>query len=314
MRPSARDLGWAPHRMRGWRALLIALVALVASGACGGSDDDSGPGPDIGLGSPEDGGSDPADPSGSGEGGGVTGTDQVAFTTDPGTAYAEVEGERIEYESADSIAYTCEVGADRLQVNFQTADGQDLGISAGPDGDGWSGQFSFRAADGGTVQYSIVFAQNVGTLGVADGALSYDGTADRIEDSDVLNTEEVDVQLAINCASAGDGDDPVAEIDGEEYTFPFSGAQSVDCAASPSDIGITVNRLGDELQLSIDMRGGPDDWIGSVFIITPDGDFTATLSGAAEGLTIDGDTVTYEGPIETDSGDEVAASVSITCP
>jgi hypothetical protein len=104
-------------------------------------------------------------------------------------------------------------------------------------------------------------------------------------------------------------------VDGETYLFPASGAQSITCSISAGEVDITINRLGrDNLQLAVDMRDGPDDWIGSVFIITPDGNFSVTLSGEAEGFLIDGDTVTYEGPIETDGGEQVEASVSVTCP
>lgn len=302
-------------------AATTALVLFL--GACGGGDDDDGagdvePAPIADPADANDGADDDAEPAGDdngdGGGGGVVGADAPTLTADPGTAYAEVDGERIVYESAGSIYYTCEIGPDKVQVNFQTADGNDLSIQAGLDSTGWRGQLTLKAAGGGNTQYSVVFAQNSGTMGVGASALSYEGTADRIVDFDVLNAEEVDVSIAVACAPTGDGNDPQAVIDGTTYVVPLSGAQSVTCAVTPEDIDITINRLAlENLQLSIDMRGGPDDWIGSVFIITPDGDFTATLSGAAEGLTIDGTTVTYDGPIQADGAD-VPASVSVTCP
>lgn len=303
------------------KSVAAASALVLILGACGGGDDDDGAGgvEPAPTADPADGGADagaePAgDDGGGGGGGGVVGTDTPTLTADPGTAYAEVDGERIVYESAGSLYYTCEIGPDTVQVNFQTADGNDLSIQAGLDSTGWRGQLTLKAADGGNTQYSVVFAQNSGTMGVGDGALSYEGTADRIVDFDVLNAEEVDASIAVACAPTGDGNDPQAVIDGTTYVVPLSGAQSVTCAVTPDDIDITINRLAlENLQLSIDMRGGPDDWIGSVFIITPDGDFTATLSGAAEGLTIDGNTVTYDGPIQADGAD-VPASVSVTCP
>jgi hypothetical protein len=48
-------------------------------------------------------------------------------------------------------------------------------------------------------------------------------------------------------------------------------------------------------------------------VVTPEGSHSVTLSGDAEGFAIDGDTVTYEGPIELD-GVESDAVVSVTCP
>jgi hypothetical protein len=300
--------------------MLAVLVSLLVLGACGGGDDGGGdlfaPGTTSGDGG---GGTEPAPP---GEGsdaeggtlGGVSAADRATLSTDPGTAYADVDGEHIAYASAGSIGYTCEVGPDRLLVNFQTPEGQDLSIQAGLDETGWRGQFTFRAAGQGNTQYSVVLAQASGTLGAGDGVMSYEGTADRIVDFDVTNAESVDVEVAVNCTVAGDGREPEAVLGGATYVFPLSGAQSVTCAVTPDDVDITINRLATEnLQLSIDMRGGPGDWIGAVFVITPDGEYTATLSGDAPGLTIDGRTVTYEGPIESDGG-ETEASVSVTCP
>ena len=291
-------------------------VAMLALAGCGGGGDDDGGDPF----KPGSGSSDAtATPSGAGnENGGGSGSGngslevgEPSLTADPGQAYVEVEGERLVYEAAGSLYYNCEISSDLARVNFQTAEGQDLAIQAGTQGGGWGGQFDFKAAGGDNVQYNIIVRQSNGRLGVADGMLSYEGPADKIKDFDVTNAQEVDVRLAVNC---GAGDAPLAVIDGIEYTFALSGAQSVDCAVSDTDIEITVNRLGlENKQLSIDMRGGPSDWIGSVFIITPDGNFTATLSGEAEGLAIDGNTVTYDGPIEGDGG-QVDASVSVTCP
>lgn len=300
-------------------SIAVAATLVLMLGACGGSDDDAddgsgGEGDPASTAAPlaDGGGADAA--ASADQVNGVIGTDQPTLTADPGTAYAEVDGGRIVYESAGSLYYTCEIGPDNLHVNFQTADGNDLSIQAGRAGGGWAGQFSFRSAAEGTTQYSVVFGQSAGTLGVGDGALSYEGTADRIVDFDLANAEEVEVDVAVSCAPTGDGNDPQAVIDGVTYVFALSGAQSVTCEVSPDDVDVTINRLGvDNLQLSIDMRGGPDDWIGSVFVITPDGDFIVTLTGAAEGLTIDGDTVTYEGPIQA-GGADVQASVSISCP
>lgn len=296
-----------------WAATSAAILVLAA---CGGDDDSN----DVAVedadttsatdASADDNGSDDG-----GGGGGPTTLDELALTTDPSSAYAESDSGRWDYNAAGSLNYNCTITPQQILVSFQTPEGQDLSIQAGNDGTGWSGQVTFAAADAEQVQYSVALGQNGGTLGVVDSALSFQGTADKIVDFDLANSEEVDVAIAVNCAPAGDGSEPTAEIGGQTYVVPFSGAQSVTCDVSPTDVDVTVNRLAlENLQLAIDMRGGPDDWIGSVFVITPDGDYTVTLSGAAEGLVIDGSTVTYEGPITGDDDVEVPASVSITCP
>lgn len=301
---------------RVWAA--TGAVILVLAG-CGGDDDASAV--VEGAGDAADGGDDGgsaggvADGGDDGSGSELIGTDGVALTTDPGTAVVEVDGERLVYEAAGSVNFVCSVAPGEIRINFQTPEGQDLSMQAVDAGSGWSGQLVFQSDDLEQVQYNAVLGRTPGTLGVGDGAFSFQGPVDKVVDRDIANAEAVDAELAVNCAPAGDGSEPTAEIDGQEYVVPFSGAQSVSCEVSPTDVDIAVNRLAlENLQLSIDMRGGPDDWIGSVFVITPDGNFTATLSGAAEGLVIDGSTVTYAGPIVGDDGTEVPAEVAITCP
>ena len=300
------------------RALPIVVVVVLVAASCAGGDADTSPfavgGDDGDAGGSGDELPGSTDSRGTG-GGGVAGSGRTSLDAAPGAAYAEVDGARFVYEAAGSINYTCEISPDTIRVSFQSPEGQDLSIQAGLDDIGWSGQFNFRSEDGGNTQYNVSLARNSGTLGVVDGALSYEGTADRIEDFDILDSEEVGARVAVNCGASGEGDDPVAVIDGETFTFPFSGAQAVDCAVSADNIDIAVNRLAvDDLQLSIDMRGGPGDWIGSVFAVTPAGNFSVTLSGEADGFAIDGNTVTYVGPIGSDLGGEVDADVSVTCP
>jgi hypothetical protein len=301
---------------QGWRAGTAALVAAVLVAGCGGGDD----GPSIGdaLEAADDDAA-AVDGGGAPDGGEITSLDEPQLTTDPGTAYAEVDGGRIEYSSADSLHHRCEVGADRIDVNFQTAEGQDLLVQMSRDAETWRGSFVFQEA-GSDEAYSVDTSTAAGTFGVTDGAMSYEGDAGRTDRADPMQVEDVDASVAVNCGAAGDGDDPTAVIDGETYAFPTSGAQSVTCDISATDVEITINRLAlDDLQLSIDLRDGPDDWIGSVFVVTGDGDFTAPLQGstadlASAGLTIDDATVGYEGPFETDDGGQVDGTVTATCP
>lgn len=286
---------------------LSVCALLVLLGACGGGDgdDDASAAPQGTV--ADDGG--PDDDGGGGD---------PSLTTDPGTAYAEVDGERFEYRSSGSIAYSCEIDEQRITVNFQTSDGQDLLLQASSDGGSWRGQLTFASADDSTTRYSASLDGSSG-LEVGAEALSYAGPVDRIEDADLAGADELDAEVAVNCASAGGdsagvGDDPVAEVGGETYAFALSGAQSVTCDVAPDEVVVRINRLAiDDLQLEIDMTGGPGDWLGSVAAYTPDGTYRVTLSGEAEGFAVDGDTITYDGPLELD-GVESEASVSVTCP
>ncbi len=317
-KPQAGSMTRSPREFRARRVLLVVLAFLLVAASCAGGDAGTSPfvvggaGPGEELSEPADDG-----PTGgvTGSDGGVTSSDRITLDTGPATAYAEVNGERFVYEAVSSLNYTCEISPDAVRVNFQTPDGQDLSVQAGLDDIGWSGQFTFRSRGEFNTQYSVSLGRGPGTLGVVDGALSFEGVADRIENFDVLDAEEVSARVAVDCGESGEGADPMAVVDGETFTFPLSGSQSVDCAVSSADIGIMIDRLGrDGLQLSIDMSGGPDDWIGSVFVITPDGDYIVSLSGEAEGFVIDGNTVTYAGPIGTDRGGEVETNVAVTCP
>jgi hypothetical protein len=228
-------------------------------------------------------------------------------------AVAAVDGEELVYESAGSLFYTCDILADRIAINYQTGDGQDLLVQASMVSGRWTGSITFAEADGENITYSASLPRDADELGVSETAFSYEGAIQKVTDFDVQNAEELQGTIAVNCASPGG--DPVAVIDGTTYTFPFSGAQSSDCEVSDTDVAVRINRLSrDDLQLAIDMRGGPDDWLGSVSISASGEDFLVTLSGEAEGFDIDGGTVTYAGPIENGAGDEVEAAVSVTCP
>jgi len=289
--------------------IVVVGSLLVVLGACGSGDDDAGDEASAPIQGTVVDDQQRSDDDSSGS---------PSLTTDPGTAYAEVDGERIEYRSSGSIAYSCEVDDERITVNFQTADGQDLLLQATSDGDAWLGRLTFASAEESTTRYSATIDGSSGLV-VGGDALSYQGPVDRIQGTDLAGAEELDAEVAVNCASpggdgAGAGGEPVAEVGGETYTFPLSGAQSVTCDVAPDEVEVRVNRLAlDDLQLEIDMTGGPGDWLGSVAAYTPDGTYRVTLSGEAEGFAVDGDTVTYDGPLELD-GVESDASVSVTCP
>lgn len=298
-----------------WGFVVVSM--LIA--ACGGIDDiadqiedasSQGGGAGSDSGGASDGGS---DDGGSGADLGVSAVDTVNATADAGTAFVEVDGQRFVYTSAEAVGFRCEISGDQAQVGFQTADGDNLSFRANRQGDAWDGQMTIGSREDFTTEYMGGLFDRTGTLGATEGALSYEGTIDRVVDRDVMNAEETDIVVAINCGPPG-GSEPTAVIGGTTYEVAYNGAQSITCLVGEDNIDITVNRLFENLQFSLDVRGGPGDWIGSVFIITPDGKFTAVLQGEAEGLTIDGLSLDYEGPIEAESGDILDATASITCP
>lgn len=175
----------------------IAIGLMVVS--CGGGDGDQGLGDE---GSPSvtadaggnQGGGD-ADTAASGQAGPPT------HTADPGQAWAEVDGQRLEYMAADSQHYSCEVMSDRITINYQTADGHDLNLQASILDGNWVGNLTFKPGGGEVeVSYGATLGFDPGTLGIGDEAVSYEGTVSRVEDFDVVNAQETQATIAVNCA------------------------------------------------------------------------------------------------------------------
>ena len=290
--------------MRGW--LLIMLLALGGLTACGGDPEPAGssaPASD----SANDGDKDETTSSGE------VRLEEPTLTTEPGTAYAEVGGSRLTYSSTGSLAYFCDIAADRVQINFQTNEGNDLLIEAALQGEDWIGRASFKAADGENVQYGAQIPADAMPLVVGAESLSFEGSVTRIEDFDAANPTTVDATLAVNCAVPGGV--PTAEIDGETYAFNPSGSQSVTCTVAGDEIEILINRLAvDNLQLQVSSRRDGDALIGNVSVYTPEGRFTSSLREDGAGLEVDGSSVSYSGTFTGDTSDEVEGTVSVTCP
>ena len=200
-----------------------------------------------------------------------------------------------------------------IAVNYQTADGHDLSIQAVPQDGDWVGQMFFKPGGPGNVVYSVSLGTGEGVLAAAVGAISYVGTVTRIEGTDLANAEDLDAEIAINCASAGG--DPAAIIDGTSYEFPATGAQSFDCTVEPDRVLVRVNRLGtDGQQLEIDARQEAGNWIGAVVVYDVDDTFTASIEPDGTGLEIDGTSVAYTGMFAGRDGVEVDGSADVTCP
>lgn len=296
----------------------FAAVALVA-GACGGGDDDDSLS-DL-LDAAEESGDlgDPSDQTASdiddvvdaadGSGGAIEVVAAPSITVDPGLAVVEVDGQTLEYRTAGSIALTCEVAPESVQVNIQTPEGQSIAVRASMTGGDWFGSITAGAEDSNVQYSSDMFG---GTLGIGDGAVSYSGPMIKIVDFDIVNAEDVIGTMAVNCATPGG--DPSATVGGQEFVFPVSGAQSFQCMVLPEEFEIRVNRLALEgLQLEMQGRNDGTQWIGSVTVYTNDGNLSAPLPPDGAGLTIDGTSVTFDGTFTAPDGTESTGSASATC-
>jgi hypothetical protein len=305
-------------RVRLWAGIATLVVAGCSGGAEapdlneGGAGDSQPTTGDTGAGG--DGGT-------SGDGGGGVTIGAATLTTDPGTAWAEVDGGRLEYAASGGVAYECTIADDRVIVNFQTADGHDLLVQGAPQGGTWILNLNFRPGQGDDVGYGTTSTRGDGTFGIGGGALSYEGSVDRIEGVDIANATKVDAKVAVNCAPAGGGDsaggggDPTATIGGQAYEFALSGAQSVTCEVAPEGVTVRINRLAlDNTQLEIDGRQDGDRWIGAVVVYTADGQYVSPFPQDGTGLTISGSSVDYAGTFKAPDGSELDGTAAATCP
>lgn len=301
-------------------AVLGAIAVLV--GACG-SGDSGDLGEDVfgGIGASND--STPADDPSSGDdqssgaGQGASGTavaGPLTQTADPGSGWVEVDGQRFDFTPFGSVYHSCEVLSDRITINFQqTTSGNDLTFQGALGDGGWIGSFTFSPTLSGTpVAYGASLGFDPGTLGIGDQALSYDGTLNRVEDYDIQNAKAVPATIAINCAPPGGV--PAAEVGGQSFEFPFSGAQGIQCLVSDEGVDVLISRSSPEyLQLQIDVRDNGGDLLGGVYVTSGDEQFNSVIPADGTGLVIDGNSLTYEGSFSGSSGEELEGSASVTC-
>ena len=309
-----------------WKALVCAIsVILVAGAACGGSNK-ADTSPSAGAtsaaegGTPADGNAQSNPTTSSASGSQVTpasgGSEDVALTTDPGRATVTVDGETLTYESAGSIYYTCNIESDTIQINYQTPEGHDFLIRGSLQSGGWVGQITFTKGGGANDRYQAA-APGDGELTVSGDAASYTGAVQHMEGFDLNTAQDVDATIAVNCATAGG--DPQAEIDGQTYVFPASGAQSFDCEISEDAFRVVINRLAtDDLQLSLEAKRTAGDWLGNVTVISGDDNYVSVITGAGEGLDISGSTIAYSGTFDHTKNRQpegkVEGSATATCP
>ncbi len=288
------------------RRLFLLFAVSVVLAACGGSDGGLGgviDGEDV-FGTPPPTNEDGSFDIGAGEAGPVT------VTAEPSQAWVEVDGQRFVYDAlGDTVHYACEIFEDQIRLNFQF-NGPSFLIQGGKLDGGWLLNMTFTV-DENNVQYGATLPGE-GSLGLDGQQLSYEGPIDKVVDRDILNPEVMDGKLAVNCAPP-EGE-PTAVIDGTEYVVSMVGASSTRCEVSSEAVTVQINRLtedGTNIDIGVEAQDG--GWFGHVVVATPDGNFTSTDSPNPTGLSVNGQTVTYEGTFSAGAG-EVEGSVTVTCP
>ena len=313
-----------------WAIGVVAVAAMLAG--CGGGSELGGNGlldqidsaDDVAVGDAIDGSDDmvniDAGPSALVPG-------PVTVFTEAGHATVTVDGRTIDHTSSEfGGGFQCFISDEQLNLAVASDFGS-MTLSAMPVDDGWIGRFTADSdEDADTwIQYS---AQPFdGELGVDFDAhtLSYVGTAVRQDRQAMadgeLDTPTVNVTVAVNC----DIEPATVEIGAETFTFPPFEADSMICqVAAPDSIDITLNSLATaDRQLQFDVRPDGDGVIGGVSVIDGDDRWSSVIStsgGSADGLSVDGSTVTYTGIFEHTSdtdlerSEEVDGTAVVTCP
>lgn len=297
------------------KLVLAAFLALAFTmlTACGGGDDDSGGGFGTGgFGTTPSGDSNGREPGdGGSSSGGDSGPAPDVAPADPGTARLDVDGDTIVYGGNRMLFYTCEL-SDGVHVNIQTGEGHDLLLQYV---EGLGGSITTRDVEA-DVYYAATIRKD-GGIWIEDNTVIFSGDMERQQASDRLNSEAVEGTLVVNCDPPG-GENPKAEIDGNSYEFPASGAQSYTCLASDTvEIDIGRNLEGRSLEINMRVEGGIT--LGSVSVRLADSTYFSQIPDDGEGFEVNGNRVTYAGTFEQQSGRTVTAeglegTVTVTCP
>ncbi len=288
--------------------IVVISIALLIT-ACGGGGD-GGAGEEVFEGVGEASGD-----VGSGDGGATAAVEvgSVTQTADPGTGWVEVDGTRYDFEAAGSVHFRCEVSEDQIVINFQeTTSGSDFLLQGGVINGNWNASLTFVPGEEDLISYGATVGVDPGTMGLDEQAFSYEGTLSRVEDYDIQNAEDVEGVVAVNCASPGG--DPTAEVGGQSFTFPLSGAGSLECVVSDAEVRVLISHSQPEyLQLQIDIQDQGDELFGAVYVTSGDETYTSLVPPDGAGLTIDGAALSYSGVFATADGEEMDGSVSVTC-
>lgn len=307
----ARDLLFEQkgETLKGRLRVVAALVLLIA--ACGGGSSESDQLGDEVFGGVGEASGD-VDP-GDGGSSGATDIGPVTQTADPSTGWVEVDGERYEFEAFGSTHYRCDLSDDQVAINFQqTTSGSDFLLQGGVMNGQWNANLTFAPSSENQVSYGASIGFDQGTFGIDDQGISYEGTVSRVEDFDVVNAQDVEATIAVNCTAPGG--DPTASVDGQTFTFPLSGAGSLDCVVSDEGVQVLIGHSQPEFrQLQVDIQDNGGELFGAAHITTDEGTYTSFVPPDGTGLTIEGTSLSYEGVFETPSGGEADGSVSVTC-
>jgi hypothetical protein len=301
------------HKTGSFTVAVFGAMAIVV-GACGGGGDPGASGDSALADDPDSGDQSSSDESSSGAGQGAAVAGPLTQTADPGVGWVEVDGQRFDLTPFGSVYHSCDVLSDRITINFQeTTNRNDLTLQAALVDGGWVGSFTFSPTGSSPrVVYGASLGFDPGTLGIGDQALSYDGTLNRVEGTDIQNSEALPATIAINCVPPGGV--PTAEIGDQSFEFPFSGTQAIRCTVSDDGIEVMISRTYPEyLQLQIDVRDNGADLLGGVYVTSGDEQFNSIVPADGTGLVIDGNSLTYRGSFTDASGEELAGSASVTC-
>ena len=293
------------------RAIAMALLLTVA--ACGGGADSPGSeDSEGGLGEDVFGGigqaSGDVDP-GDGGSAGATEIGAPTQTADPSTGWVEVEGQRYEFGALGSTHFRCDVMEDGITINFQqTTSENDFSVQGSVVNGQWNASLTFAPSEESRISYGASIGFDPGTAGFGDQAFSYEGTMKRVEGVDIVNAQEVQATIAVNCATPGG--DPTATVAGESLTFPFSGAGNLECDVSDEQSYVLISHSQPErIQLQVDIQ----EAFGAFNITSGEDRYDSFVPEDGTGLTISGSHLTYQGVFTGPTGEEVDGSVSVNC-
>lgn len=252
----------------------------------------------------------------------------VTVTAEPGHAVVTVGDGSTDHTPVESgHTFRCVFSDDQISLDVRSEHGA-MALSAVRGEGGWTGRFTADADEGAADDWIQYSAQPLdGELGLDLDArtLSYVGSAVRQDRNAMsggdLETPTVDVTVAVNC-----GIEPaVVEVADETFSFPPFEADSMTCQVTgPDSIDITLNFLSTQnRQLQFSVRPDGEGVIGGVSVIDGDEDWRAivsTVDDTADGLSVDGSTVTFTGSFEhtsdadPDLTEEFDGSATVTCP
>jgi hypothetical protein len=247
----------------------------------------------------------------------------VTVFAEPGHAVVTVDGRTLDHTPGESGAFSCTFSDEQITLEVSSDFGSMI-LRANQTDDGWFGTFTADSDEEGWIQYT---AQPFdGELGIdfESETLSYVGTAvrhdrDAMADGD-LDTPTVDVTVGVNC-----GIEPATvDVGGQTFTFAPFGASQMRCQISgPDSIDINIRYSTEDRQLQISLRPDGDGVIGGVYVTDGDDKWTAVIStagGTADGLSFDGNTVSFTGTFvhtsdgDPDPGEEFDGTATATCP